>query len=136
MCKTKILIIDDDYELLTGLSIRLKATNYDVILAGDAIFALSNLRKTLPDLIILDIGLPGADGFFIMEQINESEIFRKIPLMILSACDEFINKPKALAMGAIAYIQKPFDNKELLAKIYEILHPKGESKNINGQLKL
>jgi len=67
MSGKKILIVDDDKDVLRGMNVRLKANGYDVVFAADGISAISAVRKEDPDVIILDIGLPGGDGFVVME---------------------------------------------------------------------
>jgi DNA-binding response OmpR family regulator len=87
MGSKKILIVDDDKDLLLGLNIRLKAAGYAVILAADAPSAISKATRENPDLIILDIGLPGGDGFLIMERLNSPQMNIHIPTIVLTARD-------------------------------------------------
>jgi len=121
MAGGKILIVDDDVDLLRGLTIRLKATGYEVVCATDAIFAVSVAMKEKPDLVILDIGLPGGDGFVIMERLSKIRSTVTIPVIILTARDQFANKERALKAGAVAFFQKPADNDEFLAAIRKAL---------------
>jgi len=69
MSKKKILIVDDDKDLMRGISIRLKANGYDTVFATDGIMAITVAKNEMPDLIILDIGLPAGDGFIVMERL-------------------------------------------------------------------
>lgn len=115
----KILLVDDDQDIIRGLSIRLKANGYTVYTASDAISAVSTCRKTEPDLIILDIGLPGGDGFLVIERLmNVSSSL--IPVIVLSAGGPSA-KYRSLESGALAYFQKPADNKEILTAIKKAL---------------
>jgi DNA-binding response OmpR family regulator len=117
----KILIVDDDRDLLLGLNIRLKAAGYNVILAADALSALSKAQQERPDLIILDIGLPGGDGFLVMERLNSPQINLASPVIILTAKEPKDNEERALKAGAAAFLRKPVDNDELIGTIRKAL---------------
>ncbi len=121
MSGKKILIIDDDPHLLLGLTPRLKANNYSVVTAADAIAAIAVARKEAPDLIILDLGLPGGDGFMILERIRNLADLAAIPVIVLSARDPAENKKRSLGAGAAAFFQKPPNNHEFLAAIRQAL---------------
>ncbi|MFP4459617.1 MAG: response regulator transcription factor [Candidatus Zixiibacteriota bacterium] len=121
----KILIVDDDQDLLRGLNVRLKASGYTVIFATDAMYAVSNARKERPDLIILDIGLPGGDGFLVMDRLKSNSTLAAIPIIILSARDPQVNREKALEHGAVAFLQKPADNFVLMATIQKVIGEPG-----------
>lgn len=128
----KILIVDDDSQLLLGLSPRLRANSYSVVTAADAIDALAVARKELPDLVILDLGLPGGDGFLVLERLKNLAILAAIPVIVLSARDPTGNKKRALDAGAAGYFQKPPDNHELLTAIRQAL---GETVALTSFLK-
>jgi len=117
MAGNKILVVDDDVDLLRGLTIRLKANGYEVVCATDAVFAVSVALEEKPDLIILDIGLPGGDGYLIMDRLSKMAGTVGTPIIVLSARDVAGNKERALKAGARAFFQKPADNRELLAAI-------------------
>lgn len=119
----KILVVDDDKDLVLGLIIRLRASGFEVINARDAIMAVIMAKKEKPDLMILDIGLPGGDGFMVMERLmNLSSFF---PIIVLSARDPEGNKERALKAGAVAYFQKPAENSELIDCIKKTLGIEG-----------
>jgi len=122
----KILLVDDDKDLLRGLNFRLRANGYETVIATDGYSAISVAQKEKPDLIILDIGLPGGDGFIVMERVGRSQSLALIPIIVLSARDPQINKERALKAGAIAYFQKPADNDKLLAAIKKAMGNLGE----------
>lgn len=84
----KILIVDDDQDLLLGLSIRLKANGYQVVAATEGYAAVSTVRKEMPDLIILDLGLPAGDGFVVMQRLKASPL----PISPLS-CSQVVIPP-------------------------------------------
>jgi two-component system alkaline phosphatase synthesis response regulator PhoP len=121
MDKTKILVIDDDQDLAMGLRVRLRANNFATVFATDAVSAISQAKNETPDLILLDLGLPGGDGFLVMERLSNIESLASIPVIVLSARDPQANKERAVAAGAKAYFQKPVDNDELLAAIRKTL---------------
>ena len=132
MNEKKILIIDDDQHLQLGLSARLRARGYRVTCAADAISAITVARKELPDLIILDLGLPAGDGFLVLERMRELADLVAIPVIVLSARDPADNKKRALDGGAVAFFQKPPDNHEFLAAIR---HALGETVALSTFLK-
>lgn len=121
MGEKKILIVDDDVDLLRGLTIRLKASNYEVVSATDAIFAVSVAMEERPALIVLDLGLPGGDGYVIMDRLSKIAGTIGTPIIVLSARDASLNKERAIKAGARAFFQKPADNDELLAAIRKAL---------------
>jgi DNA-binding response OmpR family regulator len=121
MTGKKILIIDDDQQLLLALTARLKANGYRVICATDAICAITVARKEAPDLVILDLGLPAGDGFLVLERMRGLADLVAIPVIVLSARDPADNKKRALDGGAVAFFQKPPDNHEFLTAIRQAL---------------
>jgi DNA-binding response OmpR family regulator len=114
----KIMIVDDDLYLVLGLIPRLRAAGYKVISTPDAISAIWVARKEFPDLIILDLGLPGSDGFSVLERMKELPDIAGIPVIVLSARDPAANRQRALAANAVAYFQKPPDNRQFLDAIH------------------
>ena len=116
MPRQKILLVDDDTDVVRALNIRLKSFGYDVVVAGDAMAAISIALNEKPDLIVLDIGLPGGDGFMVMKWLGLLSELALTPVIVVSARDPTIAKQKALEAGASAYFQKPIDtNRFLLA---------------------
>jgi two-component system KDP operon response regulator KdpE len=116
-----ILIIDDDQHFLVGLTTRLKANGYRVVYATDGISAIAVAHKEAPDLIILDLGLPGGDGFLVLERMSALADLGATPVIVLSARDPAGNQQHALEAGAFAFFQKPPDNHEFLAAIRQAL---------------
>ena len=121
MSQKKILIVDDDPDVRLGLHIRLKANDYEVIFAADGMASIAEARKHMPDLIILDLGLPAGDGFSVMERLKANDSLSLIPVIVLSARDRSANMDRALKAGAKAFLQKPVENAELLAVIRRVL---------------
>jgi DNA-binding response OmpR family regulator len=121
MSGKKILIIDDDPHLLLGLTPRLRANSYSVVTAADAISAIAVARGEEPDLIILDLGLPGGDGFVVLERLRNLAGLAATPVIVLSARDPAENRRRSLDAGALAYFQKPPDIHQLLSAIRQAL---------------
>jgi CheY-like chemotaxis protein len=117
----KILVVDDDKDVLLGLNVRLRANGYNVVFASDAISAISVARQEKPDAIILDIGLPAGDGFVVMKRLRSLLPLAHIPIVILTGKDPMMNREKALSAGAQAFLQKPVDNDVLLLAIWKAL---------------
>jgi DNA-binding response OmpR family regulator len=121
MSGKKILIIDDDRHLMLGLTARLKANGYNVVGATDAISAITVARKEVPNLIILDLGLPAGDGFLVLERMRDLPDIAAIPVIVLSAADPSGNRKRALDAGVVGFFQKPPDTHEFLAAIRQAL---------------
>lgn len=121
MDKNKILIIEDDADLRRGLNVRLRAANYETAFAQDAVMALSIAKKEKPDVILLDLGLPGGDGFLVMDRMKQIASLANTPVIVVSARDPKTNEKRALDAGAEAFFQKPVDNKELMGAIQRAL---------------
>jgi two-component system cell cycle response regulator len=120
MLKAKILIVDDDADLRQGLNRRLRASNYDTAFAVDAVQAVSVARREKPDLVLLDIGLPGGDGFVVIERMRTNAELGFVPVIIITGRD-LTARERSLQSGAVAFFQKPVDNDELLAAIRQAL---------------
>jgi DNA-binding response OmpR family regulator len=121
MGNKKILIVDDDPDVLRGLHVRLKASNYETFLASDTLSGVAEARKIQPDLILLDLGLPAGGGFLVMERLNMIPALAIIPIIVVSARDGLGNQKRAFEAGAKAFLQKPVDDAELLAVIRRVL---------------
>jgi len=116
MRNAKILIVDDDMDIVLALSTRLRAAGYGVVWARDAIGAGLMARKEMPDLVILDLGLPGGDGFTVLNRLQRTAS-STLPVIILTAADPVPNRARAEQEGALAFFQKPADSRELLGAI-------------------
>jgi len=121
MNANKILIIEDDPDVSRGLHVRLRANNYETAFASDAVMALTIAKKEEPDLILLDLGLPGGGGFVILERMKSMPSLACIPVIVVSASDPKTNEKRALDAGAEAFFQKPVDNDQLLGAIRRAL---------------
>ena len=117
----KILVIEDDADVRLGYAVLLRAHRYDTFFAPDALGAVSEARKQQPDLIILDLGLPAGGGFVVMDRLRNNTNMATIPVIVVSAQDPHQNKARALKAGARAYLQKPWNDDELLGTIRLLL---------------
>jgi CheY-like chemotaxis protein len=117
MSNKKILIIEDDSDVRLGYSVLLKANRYDTCFAADGVAAVSEARKQQPDLILLDLGLPAGDGFVVLDRLRAMPSLALIPVVVVSARDVHGNKDRALKAGARAFVQKPWNDNELLVLI-------------------
>jgi two-component system, OmpR family, KDP operon response regulator KdpE len=123
MSKPKILVVDDDPDLVRALRLRLRANNYEVATASDGYSAIASAQKERPALIILDLGLPVGDGFVVLDRLQSSDALCGVPVIVLSARDPQANEERALRAGAAAFFQKPADNDELMNVIRVNLGP-------------
>lgn len=113
----KILVVDDEEYIVELLEINLKQHGYETICAYSGMEALEQAHKTRPDLILLDIMMPGMDGLETCRKLREDRELKKIPIIMLSAKSEETDKVIGLGVGADDYITKPFGIRELLARI-------------------
>lgn len=120
----KILIVEDDADTRELLKARLGAHGYETAFAFDAVTAISVTREEKPDLILLDMGLPGGDGVVVMERLKTFPALAHIPVIVVSAREQGMTEPRATEAGARAYVQKPIDNEKLMAAVRNAL---GES---------
>lgn len=125
--RQKILIVDDEMATLLPLKRSLEAEGYLVIEAYDGYQAIEKSKTQIPELIILDLMLPGIDGFEVCAQLKKDERTGKIPVIMLTAKDEVRNKVEGLEIGADDYVTKPFNLNELKARIRNVLKRSRES---------
>ncbi|MFC1553757.1 response regulator transcription factor [candidate division KSB1 bacterium] len=119
MSNKKILVIDDEQDLIKALTVRLEAENYEVIAALDGLEGLNLARKERPDIIILDLMLPKINGFKVARLLKFDENYKKIPIIILTARAEDEDQLLGKELGVDMYLTKPFDEDELLKNIAE-----------------
>jgi len=118
----KILIVDDEPQLVEMVKMRLEASGYEIISAHDGQEGLDKAKKEKPDLIILDLMLPKIDGYKVCRMLKFDEKYKKIPIILFSARAQEEDKKMGEEVGADTYITKPFDPKVLLGKIQELLN--------------
>lgn len=111
---TFVLVVDDDPAILRTLAINLRAREYDVETAGDGRSALQIIDERMPDVVLLDLGLPDIDGIDVLQRIRA---ITQVPVIVVSARSEPDDKVEALDLGADDFITKPFSIEELLARV-------------------
>lgn len=114
----RILIVDDIPQNLRLLSAMLSEHNYEVRYAVNGRLAIEAARLSPPDLILLDISMPGMNGYEVCEALKSEAATRHIPVVFLSARDDLVDKVKAFAVGGVDYITKPFQSEEVLARVH------------------
>jgi len=124
MDKKRILVVDDEIDLVGMLTIRLEANDYEVFAAYDGQEGLDKARALKPDLIILDLMLPKLDGFKVCRMLKFDEKYKQIPIILFTARAQESDVKLGKEVGADAYVTKPFEPDILLGKIAEFLYQK------------
>ena len=117
--KRKILIVDDEEELLTALGIRLELMNFQVVKAGTARETFGKISSEKPDLIVLDIHLPGINGIEICDVLKKDPETAQTPIIFLTASSDRLTEMRALEAGGFSFLTKPLDPVLFQAKIKE-----------------
>jgi DNA-binding response OmpR family regulator len=125
--KKKILIVDDERDIVKALMIRLHAAGYEVVTAFDGAQGVFMAHKEKPDLIILDIRMPAGNGFSVAQRLKRSTHTFTIPVIFLTGSPEKNAEEKAMAVGARFYVKKPYDPEELLDAIKRALEKESDS---------
>ncbi len=123
--KQKILIVDDDANIAEIISLYLTKECFDTMIAQDGEEALKTFETYAPNLILLDLMLPGIDGYQVCREIRQKSM---TPIIMLSAKGEVFDKVLGLELGADDYIEKPFDSKEMVARVKAVLRRSGSPK--------
>ena len=121
MSKAKILIVDDEPDIIKGLSIRLRAADYEVVTAMDGMQATTTAMREKPDVVILDIGLPAGNGHIVAQRLRENTVTMNVPIIILTARAGDDDYMQALQNGVNKFLTKPFKAEEVMAAIEECL---------------
>jgi two-component system, OmpR family, alkaline phosphatase synthesis response regulator PhoP len=117
----KILIVEDESDLVKLLKYNLEKEGFRVNYATDGSLALAEARRDPPDLVILDLMLPGLDGLEVCRQLRRNERFVRVPILILSARGEEADRVVGLELGADDYVTKPFSTREMIARVRALL---------------
>ena len=124
---TRILVVDDEPQILRALRINLLARQYEVVTARDGTEALRQVRSERPDLVVLDLGLPDIDG---VEVIRQLRTWSPVPIVVLSGRADSKEKVDALDAGADDYVTKPFSVEELLARVRAVTRRLGDTETV------
>ncbi len=126
MTKGKILVVDDDRNICELLRLYIEKEGYDIEIANDGREALAKFKEVQPDLIMLDIMLPILDGLQVCREIRKTS---QVPIIMLTAKGEVFDKVLGLELGADDYVVKPFEAKEIIARIKAVLRRTGADKS-------
>jgi len=121
MSKKRILIVEDEKDLVYALKMQLEASDYEVLVSSDGRDGLDKARHENPDLIILDLMLPNIDGYKVCRMLKFDEKYKKTPIIMLTARAQEADEKLGYEVGVDAYITKPFEPAMLLGKIEELL---------------
>lgn len=116
-----VLIADDEPNIVVSLEFLMERNGYQIRIANDGDEVLRAVEEQRPDLILLDVMLPGRSGFEVCQKIRENPAWQGIKIIMLTAKGRETEVAKGLALGADAYITKPFSTKDLLAQVKQIL---------------
>ncbi|HWV87502.1 MAG TPA: response regulator transcription factor [Capillimicrobium sp.] len=132
----RVLVVEDDEDIALALQRSLRLEGYDVRISRDGQVALEDVRQFLPDLVLLDLGLPKVDGIEVAQHIRRDG---DVPILMLTARDALEARVEGLDSGADDYLVKPFERQELLARMRALLRrrpPRGEANLVVGDLTL
>ncbi len=127
----KVLIVEDDKNIADLLRLYLEKEGMECQVAGDGLVGLEKFNQFQPDIMLLDIMLPGLDGWSVCKKVRESS---KVPIIMLTAKGELEDKVSGLEMGADDYITKPFEMKEVLARVHAVLRRFGAEEQTEKKL--
>ncbi|MCA9728469.1 MAG: response regulator [Candidatus Eisenbacteria bacterium] len=116
----RILVVDDEIYILHILEFSLSMEGYEVVTASDGNEAVKRLEECDPDMVVLDVMMPGLDGYAVCRQLRASDHLRSIPVILLSAKGRSVDREAGLEAGADEYIVKPFSPRHLLERIREL----------------
>src|SRR4030043_1937013 len=134
MAKRKVLVVDDEQDVAQALKVRLKANGFNVVLASDSVQAYTMANKEKPDLILLDIMIPGGGGFVVIERLKQSQTTHHIPIIFLTGISG--GEERAYKVGASGYLMKPYQPEKLLETIHNTLDISGTqiAQNFNDMM--
>jgi two-component system cell cycle response regulator len=118
-----VLLVDDDNTFLLTIGVRLKSMGYTVCTAKDAANAISAVRKNNPDVVVLDVSLPAGDGFLVAARLQNLIASATTPIIFVTASVKAALRERAMKIGAVAFLQKPFDATTLADQIESALSP-------------
>ncbi|WP_111415323.1 response regulator transcription factor [Billgrantia lactosivorans] len=117
----KVLVVDDEPNIVLSLEFLMQQAGFEVETAEDGEGALAKVEQTAPDLILLDISLPGISGFDVLEQLRQDPRHARLPIIMLTAHGREVEREKGLALGADDYVTKPFSTQALVEKVKALL---------------
>jgi two-component system, OmpR family, phosphate regulon response regulator PhoB len=132
---TKVLVIDDEAPIRLLCRVNLEAEGMDVLEAADGPSGLDAAREHVPDVVLLDVMMPGLDGWQVAEKLLEDDRTSEIPIIFLTARAEFRDRARGLDIGGVDYVTKPFNPLELAPLVRELLAriERGERDELRGE---
>lgn len=118
----KVLVVDDEPNIVLSLEFLMEQAGFEVVTAEDGEQALARVGDTQPDLLLLDISLPGISGFDVLERLRGQEATAHLPIIMLTAHGRDVEREKGMALGADDYITKPFSTQSLVEKVKALLN--------------
>ena len=132
MSKPKVLIVEDEVDILNLLRYNFEAAGYPVCTVKDGLKVFETAQKQQPDVILLDLMLPGKDGFEVCKDLKSDTLLKNIPVIMLTAKGEEVDRIVGLELGADDYVVKPFSPRELLLRVKAILRRSHQEENIES----
>ncbi|MDP3536769.1 response regulator [Halomonas sp. M1] len=117
----KVLVVDDEPNIVLSLEFLMEQAGFEVVTAEDGEQALEQVNSASPDLLLLDISLPGMSGFDVLERLRGQEATAQLPIIMLTAHGRDVEREKGMALGADDYITKPFSTQSLVEKVKALL---------------
>ncbi|MGM0784209.1 response regulator transcription factor [Halomonas faecis] len=117
----KVLVVDDEPNIVLSLEFLMQQAGFEVVTAEDGESALATVANGAPDLILLDISLPGISGFDVLERLRGDPHHQRLPIIMLTAHGREVEREKGLALGADDYVTKPFSTQALVDKVKALL---------------
>jgi DNA-binding response OmpR family regulator len=114
---TRILVADDDPSILRLLQLNFELEGFEVHTASDGEDALAKARSTSPDVVVLDVMMPGLDGWEVCRRLKEDEAMHEVPVILLTALGQEQERRHGMSVGAAEYVMKPFDPEELVSVV-------------------
>jgi DNA-binding response OmpR family regulator len=132
---TSVLVIDDEAPIRLLCRVNLEAEGMDVLEASDGPSGLEQARESTPDVVLLDVMMPGLDGWRVAEQLLQDDRTSEIPIIFLTARAEFRDRARGLDIGGVDYVTKPFNPLELAPLVRDLLEriERGERDELRGE---
>ena len=125
MTKTRVLVVDDEAPIRLLCRVNLEAEGMEVLEAADGVSGFETARSEQPDVVLLDVMMPGLDGWQVAERLIDDEVTKHIPLIFLTARAELRDRARGLELGGVDYITKPFNPVELASVVTDMLERVG-----------
>ncbi len=117
----RVLVIEDDKRIAKSLEIRLRSMGYETVLAYDAVMGIKSAVQNNPDLVIMDIAMPGGNGLAVAETMQELTATQSTPVIFITASKKISHREKALELGAAGFFEKPYETERLLGKVSQLV---------------